>query len=80
MDAVESHDHFEIATGRGLFRKGATAPHGTVQTGNGANVKVVVESFKESGDWVDIRLSGGYTLSLHETRVDYILTRDPAAA
>ncbi|MFL4904850.1 hypothetical protein ACJ6WF_17085 [Streptomyces sp. MMS24-I2-30] len=73
-------DYFEIATDEGLFRIGDTAPDGTVETDLGANVEVTVESYKQAGDWVDIRLSGGYVLSLPETRVKYILTRDPAAA
>ncbi|WP_409469088.1 hypothetical protein [Streptomyces sp. HC307] len=73
-------EYFQIATDRGLFRKGETAPHGTVTTSMGADMMPVVESYKEDGDWVDIKLSGGYTLSLHQTRINYILTRDPAAA
>jgi hypothetical protein len=73
-------DYFEITTDEGLFRMGDTVPHGTVETDLGANVALTVEAYKQVGDWVDIRLSGGYVLSLPESRVKHILTRDPAAA
>ena len=70
MSSAESN-YFEIATDKCLFKKGGTAPYG-------APASARVESFKETGDWVDIHLSGGYRLSLHESRVAYILTRGAA--
>ncbi len=67
MSSTESN-HFEIATDKALFKKGGAAPFG-------APAGTTVESFKETGDWVDIQMSGGYQLSLHESRIAYILTR-----
>lgn len=63
-------DYFEIATDKALFRKDDAAP--------GAPAGVRVESFKETGDWIDIQLTSGYQVSLHESRIAYILTRDAA--
>ena len=69
MSSTDS-DYFEIATDKAVFKKDGVAP--------GAPAGVTVESFKETGDWVDIRLSSGYQISLPESRVAYILTRDAA--
>lgn len=76
MSSTES-DYFEIATDSGRFVKGALAP-GTVALPTGIGGTPTVESFKETGDWVDIHLSSGYQISLHESRIAYILTRNAA--
>lgn len=65
---AETSSHFEIATDKVLFKKGGAAPFG-------APAGVSVESFEEVGDWVEIRLSSGYKISLHESRIAYILER-----
>lgn len=70
MGSNES-DYFEIATDKVLFKKGGTASYGAPPSAR-------VESYSVTGDWVDIHLSGGHTLSLPEARVAYILTRDAA--
>lgn len=70
MGSSES-DYFEIATDKALFKKNGAAPFG-------APAGARVESYKETGDWIDIQLSSGYQLSLHESRIAYILTRDAA--
>jgi hypothetical protein len=70
MSSTES-DYFEIATDKALFKKDGAAPFG-------APAGTRVESFKETGDWVDIHLSSGYQISLHESRIAYILTRNAA--
>ena len=64
-------DYFEIVTDKAEFKKGGAAPFG-------APAGARVESFREDGDWVEIRLSSGYVLSIHESRIAYILTRDAA--
>ncbi|KMS81802.1 hypothetical protein ACH49_01335 [Streptomyces leeuwenhoekii] len=71
-------DYFEIATDKGLFQKGAAVPDGMVTTGISADRKLVVESYTEAGDWIDISLTGGCTISFHETRIDYILADEPS--
>lgn len=70
MSSNES-DYFKIATDKAVFEKDGVAPFG-------APAGARVESYKETGDWVDIHLSGGYRISLPESRVAYILTRDAA--
>lgn len=69
-------DYFEIATESGLLRKGEKVP-GTFDIPSEAGTPVV-ESLKETGDWIDIQLSGGFTISLPESRIAYIVTRDAA--
>jgi hypothetical protein len=65
---------FEIATvDKGLFRKGLTAPSHLFAH---LTTTPVVESWHPEGDWIVIGLSGGYTFSLPESRIDYILTSD----
>ena len=56
MGSNES-DYFEIATDKVLFKKGGTASYGAPPSAR-------VESYSVTGDWVDIHLSGGHTLSL----------------
>lgn len=76
----EQNEYFEIVllpltTGKSTrFRKGETPPYGMVSGPGGVNSSARVESFTETGDWIDIHLTGGYRLSFHELRIDRIVT------
>ncbi len=55
------------------YRRGLRAPHGTLRTTYEVNVPVVVEGCEEVGDWVEVKLSGGYIVDIPETRVARIV-------
>lgn len=68
--------YFEIVTLDGvIYRKDRLAPYGTITTETGAAIDVVVKSYEETGDWIDIGLSKGYTLRLPESRIARVITR-----
>ncbi|MFJ6729408.1 hypothetical protein ACIQPQ_31350 [Streptomyces sp. NPDC091281] len=71
----DSTDFFEIVTTDGqVLSKGSKVPHGLVGGGKWAPA-LDVESFTPSGDWVDVHLSDGWTVSLPEAQIARIVTR-----
>jgi hypothetical protein len=75
--AVEPKEvYFELVTLDGaVYRKDQPAPQGTVTSMAGADMNVIVQSYAEVGDWIEVEMSDGYTVSVPETRVDRLVTR-----
>ncbi|MFE9007470.1 hypothetical protein ACFYOY_36025 [Streptomyces sp. NPDC007875] len=73
--AAPEEVYFEIVTLDGaVYRKGHPTPHGMVTTTTGANIKTVVQSYSEVGDWIEIGLTDGYAISFPETRIARLIT------
>ncbi|MDX3183525.1 hypothetical protein OG337_28900 [[Kitasatospora] papulosa] len=72
----EQEVFFEITTLDGaIYRKGQPTPAGTITTDTGENVRVTVESYEMSFDWVEIKLSDGYEVGFPESQIHRTVTR-----
>ncbi|MFF1650158.1 hypothetical protein [Streptomyces sp. NPDC058240] len=67
---------FELVTVDGAtYRKGENAPAGTVTDLIGTDIPVRVESYEGAGDWIDVQLADGYSVSVPEVRIARLVTR-----